>query len=371
MSAPDPRCQAALERLMEAGAERVYPPSVLPAREVVELSGESIRSRLCAFQDNTSVELAMRPDMTTPIALMLARDDIDEGRYAYSGNVYRLPRNDRRDAVEFEQVGFEWFGADGPDADAEAFGQAFAMVKAADVAPVTAIIGDVGLFHAVVDALGFSEDWADRLKRSFSRMRGPAALLDAALDAGEVTSGSLRLGEALAKLEPEAANRAVEEMLEAKGAPVFAGRSVADIAVRLIARAKSALPDSRSAQLLKSYLEITTDIADAGKALADWARESSVEIGPALEILRQRIDAIASRTPECMDTTGFHAGLGRRFEYYNGFAFEFAEAGRPDAPFLSGGRYNGLISRIDATKSASAIGAAMRADRLPAVGGGR
>lgn len=369
MSAPDPRCQAALERLIESGAERVYPASVLPAREVVELSGESIRSRLCSFLDNASNELAMRPDMTTPIALMLAQGEIDEGRYAYVGNVYRLPRSGRHDGVAFEQVGFEWFGADGPEADAEAFAQASAMVQATGVSPVRAVIGDVGLFHAVVDGLGFTEDWADRLKRSFSRQRGPAALLDAALDAGEVTSGSLRLGEALAKLESDAAYRAVEEMLEANGAPVFAGRSVGDIADRLIARARSSVPAGPSVRGLKSYLAIRTPAADAGKALDDWARETGVSIAPALEMLGKRLDAIGRLAPECLETTSFAAGLGRRFEYYDGFAFEFAEEGRQDAPLLSGGRYNGLITRINSAKSVSAIGAALRADRLPSVGG--
>ncbi len=370
MSAPDPRCQSALERLLASGAVRIDPLSVLPARDVLELSGESIRYRLCAFPDNSGGELAMRPDMTTPIAMMLAGGEIGSGRYAYCGDVYRLPRTGRHDEVEFEQVGFEWFGEDGPDADAEAFGEAAAMMKAAGAAPDGVVIGDVGLFHAVVDALEFSPDWADRLKRSFARMRGPAAVLDAARGASGGASDSLKLGKKLANLNREDARRAVEEIIGLDGVPVFAGRTVSDIAERLIARASSAPPDSEAAAALNTYLAIRAPAAAGVEAVSRWAKAAGVDLSGGLDRLQRRSDTIAAISGDEWKLASFDAELGRRFEYYDSFAFELSVAGHSEAPLVSGGRYDGLIARIDSGKSVSAIGAAMRADRLPGVGAG-
>ncbi|RYD91469.1 MAG: ATP phosphoribosyltransferase regulatory subunit, partial [Sphingomonadales bacterium] len=55
------------------------------------------------------------------------------------------------------------------------------------------------------------------------------------------------------------------------------------------------------------------------------------------------------------------------FEYYDGFVFELSRENAADRPIVSGGRYDGLISRLSGGKrQASAIGAALRADRLGA-----
>lgn len=372
MSAPDQRCRAALERLLVSKAERVYPPSVLSARDVLELSGESIRNRLCAFQDNANGEFAMRPDMTTPIAMMLAAGSIGVGRHAYSGNVYRLPRTGRHDDVEFEQVGFEWFGADGPHADAEAFGEALAMLRATGVAATGVVVGDVGLFHAVVDGLAFSTDWADRLKRSFGRQRGPVALLEAAVRLAD-GAGSDRLGlrRGLLDLEPAEAERRVEAELDALEAPVFAGRSRVEIVERAVAQGKSSPPDASAITRLEAYLSIRCKAADAVEAVRVWADGSGVDLDTALAHMERRHDAIAALTADDWRMAEFDTALGRRFAYYDGFAFEFSVGGRGDAPVVSGGRYDGLITRIDPDQAVSAIGAALRADRLPEVEGGR
>lgn len=370
MSAPDPRCQAALERLLASGASRVHPPSVLPAREVVELSGEAIRNRLCAFQDNSGGEFAMRPDMTSPIAMMLAEGRIGTGRYAYCGDVYRLPRTGRHDDVEFEQVGFEWFGAEGADADAEALDQALGMMQAVGAARTGIAFGDVGLFRAVVGALGFSSDWVDRLRRSFYRQRGPAALLEAAIASGEAESASIRLGRELARLEMADASGAVEAELEKKAAPVLAGRSVQDIAERLIERARSELPSREMLARLRGFLSIRVPGARSVEAVREWANDAGVVIAEALDALDARNAAVARLAPKDWDIAEFDARMGRRFEYYDGFAFELSTGGKADAPLVSGGRYDGLVGRIDPEQPTVAIGAALRADRLASIGAG-
>lgn len=369
MSVPDPRLRAAHEQMIAAGATSVFPPAVLPARTVLEVSGEAVRARMCVFSDNSGTELAMRPDMTTPIAALFADGAIGEGRHVYCGDVYRLPRAGRAERVDFEQVGFEWFGEAGSSADAEAFAAAAEMTAAVGATGCVPAVGDVGLFHAVIDGLGFSEDWAGRLKRSFSRVRGPEALLAAALQSSEALSGSMRLGQALSNMEPADAVQAVEEMIESAGVPVFAGRTAEEVVQRLIGRAQSRLPDQAQVSALKSYLEIRRPLNEAVNGVSEWASQSAVDVDRAIDELSARHERIVELAPNHAANAVFDASLGRRFEYYDGFAFEFAFEGSSSAPFLSGGRYDGLIARMQPQRRVAAIGAALRADRLGPAGG--
>jgi ATP phosphoribosyltransferase regulatory subunit len=85
----------------------------------------------------------------------------------------------------------------------------------------------------------------------------------------------------------------------------------------------------------------------------------------AIAAFEARLEMIASFNPPFWSDAEFGAEVGRRFEYYDGFVFELMAIHTPDRPVVSGGRYDGLIARLSgARQSASAIGAAVRADRL-------
>lgn len=371
MSAPDPRCQRALDAMLAGGASLVSPRSVLRARDVLELSGEAIRNRLCLFPDNDGDELAMRPDMTTPIAMMLVDGEIGAGRHAYRGDVYRLPLPGHEDATEFEQVGFEWFGEVGVEADAAAFHEAAGMAVSAGVEGAIVRVGDVALFRAVVGALDLAPNWADRLCRAFARVRGPEHVLDAAEGSRGKAEGSLRLGDALSKLDADAACEALDEVLQSgAAAPVMAGRSVEEIAERLVARSQMAPLNPESADFLRAYLRLRAPIGSAVDVISKWAAGVGLEIDEAVQSFAERVALIGAQDGASAGEAEFVAGLGRRFEYYDGFVFEFLLDAESTGPFLAGGRYDGIIARMDEEKGTPAIGAALRADRLPLQGGG-
>ena len=63
---------AALARIARASGVRAEPQTLIPAEIVLELSGEAVRSRLCIFTDASGKEHCLRPDLTTPIAQMVA-----------------------------------------------------------------------------------------------------------------------------------------------------------------------------------------------------------------------------------------------------------------------------------------------------------
>ena len=114
-----------------AGGTPIDPDYVLPADIPLELSGEAVRARLCVFTDNRGAEMAMRPDLTLPVAqreaarLEAARLEaarLEAGpsvkTYTYAARAFRLPAA-QDDPIEFTQVGVERFGyAADPSADA-------------------------------------------------------------------------------------------------------------------------------------------------------------------------------------------------------------------------------------------------------------
>jgi len=358
---------AALARIARASGVRAEPQTLIPAEIVLELSGEAVRSRLCTFTDASGTEHCLRPDLTTPIAQMVASRSLTVARYYESGPVYRLPPRGSDEPVEHLQLGFEWFGNGGSAAeDAEAVAVALEAAQAGGVRAGQVRFGDVAIYHALLAALPLSDQWRDRLRRGFSRRKGPRELLaDAGGRAAIVAAAAVRIG----ALPAADAESAVLQELSALGVePV--GRSARDIADRLREKASDVAPDAGSAAAILDYLGITATVADSASVLRGFAKMAGLNLEPALEAFEERLALVAKLKPPFWRDAVFSAEAGRRFEYYDGFVFEFGRDDAHDRPIVSGGRYDGLVSRLSGgAYSASAIGAALRADRL-ADGGG-
>lgn len=334
----------------------------MPAEIILELSGEAVRSRLCSFTDPSGKEHGLRPDLTTPIAQLVAEGALPVARYHASGPVYRLPPRGSHDPVEHMQLGFEWFGACGsPAEDAEALAVALEAAKAGGATGARVRFGDVAIFHAMIAALPFSPQWRDRLRRGFSRRKGPRELLEGAANG---QTGIPALTASIGALSKDQAVLAVEQMLGDMGLqPV--GRSAEEIAERLRDKAADRTPDAASSAALIGYLQLSGPVAKSAAMLDAFAADAGVAITPALDAFRDRLDRIDALKPPFWETAVFSAEAGRRFEYYDGFVFELARDAGFDRPIVSGGRYDGLISQMSGgTLWASAIGAALRVDRL-------
>ena len=71
-----PEAAAALARIARVSGVRAEPKTLLPAETILELSGEAVRSRLCTFTDASGTEHCLRPDLTTPIAQIVATREL-------------------------------------------------------------------------------------------------------------------------------------------------------------------------------------------------------------------------------------------------------------------------------------------------------
>ncbi|HEX5006937.1 MAG TPA: ATP phosphoribosyltransferase regulatory subunit, partial [Hyphomonadaceae bacterium] len=347
------------------------PATLLPVEIVLELSGEAVRSRLCTFTDANGHEHCLRPDLTTPIARLVATGDLPVARYHASGRVYRLPPRGSNDPVEHQQIGFEWFGPSeassgkSPEEDADALAVALEAARAGGAASASVRFGDVAIYHAVIDELGFSPQWKDRLRRAFSRRKGPRELLEG-VASGQTSAPALAVNIGL--LPEKESVRAVEQMLADIGAEPI-GRTVEDIAERLRDKARDRAPDTAASAALIRYLSVSASAGQSVAALQSFARETGLRLTAALDDFSRRLDLITRADPPAWNTAVFSAEVGRRFEYYDGFVFELSRDPAFERPIVSGGRYDGLITRLSAGQTmATAIGAALRTDRLTVQG---
>jgi ATP phosphoribosyltransferase regulatory subunit len=371
MSPTTPGAANAIACIAASGGIRIDPPTLLPARLVTELSGEAVRARLCAFSDETGAEWCLRPDMTTPIADLVARGDVAETRYHYAGPVYRLPAAGSRDTIEFQQTGFEWFGGGGPIEDAEACALGLESVARGGVADAVVRFGDVGVFLAVLDALSFSPRWRERLVRAFRRTRGVETLLASAGDTAGAPGEALAMG--LAQAQPDVAVRMIDDVFAIAGVRTVGGRSTEEIAERLRDRLIEGAPDPAAARALLAYLSVSAPAGEASRAILRVLKAEGVRLDSvATDRFDARLAELKRLDPPMWSGAVFDATAGRRFDYYDGFVFDLARPGMPGLPIAAGGRYDGLIARLSGgALRLSAIGASVRLDRLSGAEGGR
>ena len=93
-----------------------------------------------------------------------------------------------------------------------------------------------------------------------------------------------------------------------------------------------------------------TPAGSSAAALEEFAGEARARHRAALEAFSERLDRIAELKPPFWADAVFSAEAGRRFEYYDGFVFELAREAALDRPIVSGGRYDGLITRLSGGK---------------------
>ncbi len=168
--------EAALKREFESQAIEIftrwgYQEVITPTFEYLEViesgAGEGIREELFLFQDRDGRLLALRPEMTIPIARIVATKFRDfEGvlRLFYNANIFRhaLPQMGRYQ--EFYQLGVELIGASGPRADAEVIALATEILKKPEL-DFKISLNHIGIFNNLVVHSGLSEPDKEGIKQ--------------------------------------------------------------------------------------------------------------------------------------------------------------------------------------------------------------
>jgi ATP phosphoribosyltransferase regulatory subunit len=160
------RIERSLHELFEGrGYGEVSTPAI-EFHDVLARGDERITSSAYRFFDPAGDLLALRSDMTIPIA-RLAADRLGDTeppyRLHYVGNAYRAPNPQRGQMREFRQVGVELIGAGAPEGTAEVIELLVAALDAVGLGRAIVGLGDADLFRQLLDELGVEGVARDRI----------------------------------------------------------------------------------------------------------------------------------------------------------------------------------------------------------------
>lgn len=292
-------------RLVEVFTGWGYQEVITPTLEfydtlAVEMDAE-LDSQLYRFFDRDGRLLVLRPDMTIPIARLVAtrlRHLALPLRLFYIANVFRYESPQAGRLREFAQAGVELIGLGDAQADAEVIALATKALWQAGLQDFQISVGQIQLFHALMEELHL-----------------PEALVRAVKSA--ITRKDLVGLECLLKEDPLLASHKEEirEVFDLRGG------------VEVLQKARLLLKSSCFHQALSRLEEVYEHLVRLGVAEA-----------------------------VCLDL-----GLLRGFEYYTGIVFEGYTA---DLGFTicGGGRYDNLLGKFG--YPCPATGFALGLDRL-------
>lgn len=284
--------EAAERRQMESKLKKVfgqwgYGEVITPAFEYFDTlsseSGELIQREMFKLFDENGDVLALRPELTTPIARLVAQRLKAEEfplRFYYNQSVFRDEPSRRGEQREFSQAGVELIGLKGPQADAEILVILINALKATGLTDFKIILGHIGFLKANLNEAGLSDRDQQYAIECLSR------------------------------------NDLVDYQNFLKKIP---GRS---------ARVIEQLP----------YLK--------GVGAIEKARgfSQSVETARELGCLSQIVEILKSQ--DLLDFIDVDLGVARNFDYYTGLVFDgFAEG--LGFPFCGGGRYDNLLGEFN------------------------
>jgi ATP phosphoribosyltransferase regulatory subunit len=347
---------ALLKLFASRGYVREEPAVLQPAEIFLDRSGEEIRRRTFTLMDPSGRELCLRPDLTIPICRQAVLDGRSvPARIAYNGLVFRHQPGEPHRPTQFFQAGVELLGLEDRAAgETEILSLAVESLRVCGLADFSLRIGDLALFGALVDALELPAQWRSRLKRHFWR-------------AGYVESLLYWLGHGDGAAKLPGTRAEIEALLDARGDAPQAGRTREEITQRALDRAAEAANlrlDAKVADAIARLLDISGPAAEALANIRALLKTAGINLDPQLAAMEARLATLKSLGVDPARVQ-FTAHFGRNMEYYTGFVFElWARDKEGPVQIAGGGRYDTMMEMLGAKSAVSAIGCAIRTERV-------
>ena len=344
---PEVRTEAArLSAIFEGlGAQPVDTSILQPADVLLDLYGEDIRARAYVTADPLRGEMMLRPDFTVPVVRAHMDEGGDPARYCYAGEVFRRQETDPDRPIEFLQAGFEIFGGDPAQADAEVFATIADALEGLDLWPST---GDIGILMAAVRGLRTSEARKGALLRHVWRPRRFRALLD-------------RYGARTPLPAQRKALLAADDPFEGVG-PVLGLRTRIEIETRIATLRDEARTPPISEEEME-LIDMILDLRETAPNVLSSLRDIAVDmpaIGDAVTGLTRRLDAMSAR------------GVDVQSLPFEGIVFGFQSPTRADLPpVATGGRYDALTRQLGQGRAVPAVGGVIRPELVVQIREGR
>lgn len=163
---------AMLAHMGSWGYRRVETPTLERFDVLSAGAGETMEREAFRLVDLDGGLLALRPEMTVPIARLVASrldPSLAPHRVSYREPVFREHASLRGQTRQFTQVGMELVGTSGARADAEVVAVCVGCLRASGLREFGVSIGDAGLLRAVLVSAGGDEGWIARVMEALHR----------------------------------------------------------------------------------------------------------------------------------------------------------------------------------------------------------
>lgn len=158
---PEVRIKKHLEQIIEEifekwGYEEVIAPSFEYLETFLLSNRPGFSEKVFKFFDRQGAVMALRPDMTTSIARMVATHYSEHKlplRFCYATNVFRFQKPRKGRQQEFYQIGAELIGIDGIEADMEIILLASKILQEVGIKKFTVNIGHVKFLEGLLDEI--------------------------------------------------------------------------------------------------------------------------------------------------------------------------------------------------------------------------
>ncbi|WZL71613.1 ATP phosphoribosyltransferase regulatory subunit [Clostridiaceae bacterium 35-E11] len=150
------------------------------------VEGTIPRDEMFKFIDGTGKILVLRPDVTTPIARMVAtnyKDYTGYLKFSYATNIFRINEEQNGLKREFTQAGIEYLGNDKPDSDAEVVLLAIKSLMACGLKDFQIDLGQASYFKGLIKELRIPEDRQEKIRnlvehKNFAELRSLLGQMD-------------------------------------------------------------------------------------------------------------------------------------------------------------------------------------------------
>jgi len=183
------------------GYDEVIPPTFEYFDTLALGAGPRLEEGMYRFFDREGQTLALRPDLTVPIARIAATRRFDQPlpqRYAYVASVFRYEDPPGGRQREFYQAGAELIGTSSPHADAEVLALAVDAIRSLGIDNFRLSIGHIGFFRQLLAQTSLSDIEVAAITEAIDRRNVP--LLKRRLQATAVSSTDRQILAALPML---------------------------------------------------------------------------------------------------------------------------------------------------------------------------
>lgn len=155
----------------EWGYREVITPTLEYLETVLTGTGTALHDEIYKLIDRQGRILALRPDMTTPVARLAATRLSGLGvplRLYYRGSIFRFRPLQKGHPHEMQQAGIELIGVNNPAADAEVIAVALEGLRRLGLRGLRVGIGHAGFLQGIMEEAGLGEEQRGRLRRALA-----------------------------------------------------------------------------------------------------------------------------------------------------------------------------------------------------------